>query len=278
MSNFKMGNSKFSRFVNGKGFYIALALCLVAIGTAAYVAVNNGANLYKTLTSSGATTSSTPSKSVATSSIPNWDASNPTKQTNDTVSGVKNDKPGKTGPAASSKPAEQKPHVTSKPEKQTGSVSTQTKSNETSSAAKLVFAYPVGNGDVINAYSGDKPVYDKTMADWRVHDAVDIEAPTGTPVKACASGTVCEVKMDDMYGEEIVIDHGDGLKSIYANLSGKVNVKTGQKVEVGDTIGAVGETAQAETAETAHLHFAMTKDGQAIDPLGTMAGNNGGDN
>lgn len=272
-----MGNSKFSRFVNGKGFYIALALCLVAIGTAAYVAVNNGANLYNTLTASGSTShskigSGTRSGSNATSSIPNWENSNPIKPTNKPVSGVENNKPNKIGSAVSSQPEKQTPHKT------TAASPTKVKPQGTGTAVQMVFMQPVGGGTVVNVYSPDKPVFDKTMNDWRVHDAVDFEAPEGTPVKACASGTVSEVKMDDMYGQEIVIDHGNGIKSIYANLSSKVNVKAGQKVEVGDTIGAVGQTAQAEAAETAHLHFAMTKNGQSIDPLVTISHNGGGDN
>jgi murein DD-endopeptidase MepM/ murein hydrolase activator NlpD len=240
MSNFKIGNSKFSRFVNGRGFYIALALCLVAIGTAAYVAVRNTNNIVDNIQSgSGA------SVAENTSSIPNWDAA----QANTTVSGVSSD-------------------VSSSSSQETSS------SSETSSSAssqKLVYTMPV-TGSVTTAYSDDNPIYDKTMDDWRVHNGVDLAAKEGTPVKACASGTVIEVKVDDMLGQEIVIDHGNGIKSVYANLSNKVNVKKGQSVNVGDTIGAVGETAQAEIALTPHLHFEMTKAGRQIDPLKQISG------
>jgi murein DD-endopeptidase MepM/ murein hydrolase activator NlpD len=244
MSNFKVGNSKFSRFVNGKGFYIALALCLVAIGTAAYIAVNNSTGILNNINSGSGAANTT------TSSIPNWDSQDPTQQTNTTVSGV----------AASSKPAT--------------SSQAQSSSSETqkpSSVEKLVFAMPVA-GSVTTAYSGDKPIFDKTMGDYRVHDGVDIAAAQTTPVKACASGKVIEVKQDDMLGQEVIIDHGSGIKSIYANLTSQVTVKKGQQVEVGDTIGAIGETAIAECAVTPHLHFEITKNGKDVDPLAVISG------
>lgn len=127
-------------------------------------------------------------------------------------------------------------------------------------------------GSVTTAFSGDTPIYDKTMCDWRTHNGVDIAAAEGTPVKACASGTVTDVSVDDMYGQQITIDHGNGIKSRYANLSSQVNVKKGQEVKVGDTIGSIGETAQAEIAVTPHLHFEMTKNGKQVDPLKLISG------
>lgn len=244
MSNFKIGNSKFVRFVNGKGFYIALAICLVAIGTAAYVAVNNSTGLIGTNDSSNVSSKNY----VPSSSIPNWDSgASSAAQTNKTVSGVSASSKSPSSSAASSK------------------------SSESSTPTKLVFTMPV-SGSVLTAFSANKPVYDKTMDDWRVHDGVDITGTEGTPVKACASGTVSEVKVDDMLGQEVIIDHGNGLKSIYANLTNQVTVKKGQKVEVGDTIGAIGETAQAEIAESPHLHIEMTRNGKYIDPLAEISG------
>lgn len=249
MSNFKVGNSKFSRFVNGKGFYIALAICLVAIGTAAYIAVNSANGIIGNIkTGSGIS-----SAKGATSSIPNWDSQNAAKQTGNTVSGVE-DKRRSSKAAASS-------------------ASSTAKQSSSSQAEKLVFAMPVA-GSVITAYSADKPVYDKTMGDWRVHDGVDISANEGTPVKACAAGVVSEIRTDDMLGQEIIITHAGGLKSIYANLTSQVTVKKGQHVDVGDTLGAIGETAQGEVAVKPHLHFEMTRHGVDVDPLAVVSGQN----
>lgn len=244
MSNFKIGNSKFARFVNGKGFYIALAICLVAIGTAAYIAVNNSAGIVNNVKSdSGAS-----SQNSISSSIPNWDSgASSAAQTNTTVSGVADNRNSSSSPSQAPSSA--------------------------SSTAKLVYTMPV-TGSVLTSFSGDKPVFDKTMNDWRTHDGVDIAATEGTPVKACASGTVSDVKVDDEMGQEVVIDHGNGLKSIYANLTNQVTVKKGQSVDAGDTIGCVGETAESEIAVAPHLHFEMTKNGSNIDPLTQISGQN----
>lgn len=250
MSKFKIGNSKFARFMNGKGFYIALAICLVAIGTAAYMAVNNSAGVLNNIKSeSGAS-----SQKSQTSSIPDWDANSSTQQTNKTLIGV----PATTSSASSTTSS-------------SSSSRTSSSAGRESSSTKTVYMLPV-SGSVITTFSGDKLTYDKTMGDWRTHNGVDLAASEGTPVKACASGKVVDVKVDDMLGQEVVIDHGNGLKSIYANLTSQVNVKKGQTVNVGDTIGAVGQTAQAEIAIAPHLHFEMQKNGTDVDPLAVVSG------
>jgi murein DD-endopeptidase MepM/ murein hydrolase activator NlpD len=125
----------------------------------------------------------------------------------------------------------------------------------------------------VTSYSDNKLVYDTTMDDWRVHDFINIASNLGTPVKACADGIVSDVKVDDMLGQEVIIQHGGGITSIYANLTSGVTVKKGQKVEAGDVIGAVGQTAISESALVPHLHFAITKNGQYVDPLATMGKN-----
>ena len=128
-------------------------------------------------------------------------------------------------------------------------------------------------GSLLTEYSADTPIYDKTMNDWRTHTGVDIAANAGTPVKACADGTVLDVKTDDQLGQEVIVQHGGGITSVYANLTAftdKPTVKKGQKVEAGDVIGSVGSTAQAEIGLVPHLHFAMMKDGKYVDPLVTI--------
>ncbi len=249
MSNFKIGNSKFSRFMNGKGFYIALAICLVAIGTAAYIAINNSAGIISNIKSGSGASSG---NFAPSSSIPSWDNNSATKPTDQTVSGVHDNRSSSSTASSSS------------------SSSASSKSNQ-STPSKLVYTMPV-EGTILTAYSGNTPVFDKTMQDWRVHDGVDIAGTVGTPVKACASGTVADVKIDDMLGQEVIIDHGNGLESIYANLSSHVNVKKGQHVDVGYVIGSIGQTAQAEVAIAPHLHFEFTKNGNDVDPLAQISG------
>lgn len=121
-------------------------------------------------------------------------------------------------------------------------------------------------GEVLTAFSVDQLVYNATLADWRTHDGVDISAKPGTTVLAACSGTVTVVEEDPMMGTRVVIDHAGGYQTTYANLQATPAVEEGDLVSAGEIIGAVGTTAKAEAAQSPHLHFSVTKDGDVIDP------------
>ena len=97
------------------------------------------------------------------------------------------------------------------------------------------------------------------------HPGLDINGKVGMPVGAGANGVVALVGMPqgyEGYGLIVVIDHGNGLLSIYAHLS-QTNVGQGQKVEAGDLVGAVGCTG---TCTGPHLHFEVRVNGTPVDP------------
>lgn len=121
-------------------------------------------------------------------------------------------------------------------------------------------------GEVVTAFSVDELVYSPTLEDWRIHDGIDIAASAGTTVLAAAAGTVLAVRDDALMGTTVVIDHGDGHQTTYANLQARPTVSRGDSVSAGQIIGAVGVTAAAESAEGPHLHFSVTRDGDVIDP------------
>lgn len=127
------------------------------------------------------------------------------------------------------------------------------------------FIWPVA-GPVEHPYSMDALVYDRTMQDWRTHDGIDIAAELGTQVKAVASGKVAEIRDDDLFGTTVVLSHRDGLVSVYSNLAALPTVAVGDRVNVGQVIGAVGDTAICEAGEVCHLHFAMLLDSDSVDP------------
>lgn len=132
-------------------------------------------------------------------------------------------------------------------------------------ALPTVYLWPVV-GEIEVPYSMDALTYNVTMSDWRTHDGVDILADAGTVVMAVSAGTVEQVCTDDLYGTMVVIDHGSGLKSCYANLQDMPNVAVGETVKAGQTIGAVGRTALCENGEPYHLHLAMSLNGQSVNP------------
>lgn len=121
-------------------------------------------------------------------------------------------------------------------------------------------------GEVVSAFSVDQLMYNETLDDWRTHDGIDIAAELGTPVAACAKGTVSAVTTDDLMGTTVTIDHGKGMESVYANLSPSLNVQAGTEVDAGTVLGTVGTSAIAESASPSHLHFALREYGVTIDP------------
>jgi murein DD-endopeptidase MepM/ murein hydrolase activator NlpD len=102
---------------------------------------------------------------------------------------------------------------------------------------------------------------------WGVlHPGVDLGAPEGTPFYAAAAGTVVLARWNDGYGNNVQIDHGDGIISVYGHSS-KLIAHEGQKVQAGDLIALVGNTGHSFGA---HLHFEIRKDGKPIEPTGFM--------
>jgi murein DD-endopeptidase MepM/ murein hydrolase activator NlpD len=124
------------------------------------------------------------------------------------------------------------------------------------------------DGTVIKEHDLLHAVYSATMNDYRVHRGVDIETELGSEVVSVADGTVKEVGNDPFMGTTVTIDHGDGLVSIYKNLSPELaqGIKVGKEISEGSVIGNVGESAILEIADEPHLHFELTLKGEPIDP------------
>ncbi|WP_409967092.1 M23 family metallopeptidase [Bengtsoniella intestinalis] len=126
--------------------------------------------------------------------------------------------------------------------------------------------YPL-EGEVISVFSISELTYNQTLGDWRIHDGVDIAAQQGTPVVASCSGTVVMAEDSDLLGTQVVIDHGNGYQTTYANLQTDPMVAEGDVVASGEIIGAVGTTALADSALEPHLHFSVSYNGDVIDPM-----------
>ena len=94
------------------------------------------------------------------------------------------------------------------------------------------------------------------------HRGIDYEVPPGTPVKAPASGVVLFAGPLGLSGTSVVVDHGQGLVSVYSHL-GQTAVRQGESIEAGRTVGASGDTGVAATPQ---LHWAVYLHGVAIDP------------
>ena len=95
-----------------------------------------------------------------------------------------------------------------------------------------------------------------------IHTGLDIANSSGTPIKACASGTIIYSGYKGSYGKMLVIDHGNGVQTYYAHCS-SLYVGTGTYVNQGDVIGAVGNTGNSTGP---HLHLEVRVNGVAKNP------------
>ena len=96
---------------------------------------------------------------------------------------------------------------------------------------------------------------------------MDLAAAAGTPVMAAADGQIYTVYEDDQLGMTVVIRHEGGYTPRYSSLGADVTVSAGQQVSMGQPIGTVGTSALMENALGDHVHFAVTKDDEPVDPM-----------
>lgn len=202
----------------GRGYYIALALCLAAVGTIGYFALRERPVTVK-----------------QQEPAPTLDI-----------------QPAPTQPVV--KPA---PVVIPEPEPQP-------EINEPAELLPQVVS-PL-DGTTVTVFSMTELLYDTTMADWRTHDGIDVQAEEGAAVKTAAGGTVQSVTDDELMGTTVVIDHEGGYSTRYSSLQKDVPVTAGQQVVAGEVIGCVGTTSAAESQMGPHLHFSVSRDGAVIDP------------
>lgn len=128
------------------------------------------------------------------------------------------------------------------------------------------FAGP-GKGDMIWPVKGVitspfgyriHPIYGRQI----LHSGMDIGVDYGTPVKAALDGVVVEADWISGYGNTVIIDHGNGMTTLYGHNE-RLNVETGQNVKQGDIIAYAGSTGNSTGP---HVHFEIRVNGEAVDP------------
>lgn len=131
--------------------------------------------------------------------------------------------------------------------------------------------YPVEFTEITSQFSASRrhPV----LGVSRPHLGVDFAAPTGTPVRAVASGTIVTSGRYGQLGQTVRVEHGGGVTSTYGHLSRIAGrLKEGDAVERGQVVGYVGASGLATGP---HLHFAIDRAGDYVDPIaatGAIAG------
>lgn len=138
-------------------------------------------------------------------------------------------------------------------------VTPQTKPQINPAVKYTTLLMPVNNAQITSVF-GDRsnPI---TRGDER-HKGLDLAAKKGSDIFAAADGTVTLAQRSATYGNYIIIDHGDGLKTLYAHCN-KLYKSVGENVKRGDIIAAVGSTGQSTGP---HLHFEVIKNGEYLNP------------
>lgn len=109
--------------------------------------------------------------------------------------------------------------------------------------------------------------HNATLNNYYEHTGMDFTAAVGTEVLAVDDGVVESIYRDDVLtGTEIVIDHGDGVKTLYRFVDAAENLSVGMEVKQGDVIATVAEATGEEYKDGAHLHFEVVKGGKQVDP------------
>lgn len=279
MSN--LNNSKLSKFLSSKGFYIALAICVVGAGAAAWVAIDTTMNPVSTASdpTSEKKIEDIASEHETEESTADWDFASLNDAQSDTSksaepvetkledilmeSAAEDKSPASSESAETSASSESAQEVFGRREK------SQNSSGSSAEQQPLAYSLPILS-ELFNPYSNGELVKNKTLGDWRTHDGIDLKAEKGTDVMACADGRISRIHDDALWGTCMEIEHAGGLTSIYCGLDkSSLTHQVGDKVSIKDVIGKV-DKVPCEISLDNHLHFALKKDGKWVDPVSTM--------
>lgn len=126
------------------------------------------------------------------------------------------------------------------------------------------FTKPI-SGSIVREFNINELIYYEAIEEWRTHKGVDVK-PEGTlTVNASYGGVVEKVDNSSVMGVEIVINHGNDIKTVYSCLS-STSVKVGDNVEQGQKIGTLGVIENIEMTDVPHLHYEIIVKGENFDP------------
>ncbi len=252
-------NLKGSLFMRGKrfsgeksqksGFYLALAICLVAVGIAAW-------STYEAV-QGYLTAEENPIAEDVRKNIDPEDGENIVKVT---PKPTQKPESNSSGSAAASSQANE-------PQKADAPIKEETPVAENGPLYLIseVMTVPVSSEEVIKPYSKGTPVFSPTMKDWRIHTGTDFKAAAGESVTASGNGIVKDVYTDTLLGNVVSVEHGDYV-FYYCGLGENAEVEVGEIVSAGQKIGEV-TAVPSEAADDLHLHLEVKHDGVYVDPI-----------
>ncbi len=119
---------------------------------------------------------------------------------------------------------------------------------------------------ILEGFSNGELVRSSTTGTWQTHNGTDIAAAEGAEVYAVSNGEVKNVENNALWGTTVVLDHHNGFMTRYCGLAPDLNVQEGQMIVSGETIGTVG-SIDIESSLPPHLHIEMKHHGKYADPV-----------
>ncbi|MGI6031549.1 MAG: peptidoglycan DD-metalloendopeptidase family protein [Eubacteriales bacterium] len=241
--------------VEGKGFYVVMLTCVVTVGITGLVMMQQPSqqpvdtSLQQPAMASPQTEEQSPAEPSTTVPASQEPESQPSPE----------QQPEPAEPSGEPQPSETEVSPVSEPSQEAQPVMQQEEE-------EITLYRPPVTGAIARMHTDGVLQYDKTMGDYRTHNGVDLHAELGTEVLACAEGTVTDLYEDPLLGVTLVVDHGNGIQSKYANLDPQTLVQPGDVVERGQALALVGQSALGECREESHLHFEMWEAGLCCDP------------
>lgn len=239
-----MKRNRFMEFLNSKGQYVAIFAFIVVAGICAGTAAYNKGSKADDSEAAKSPISQT-SEPVLTNKNAKTEENTETPSTNKAQE-----------TQAETKDNTQQPAAEDEAEK--------TISDDEDENIDIALSWPV-KGDIILGYSPNSLVYDPTLDQYRTNDSIYIAADEGTNVLAAADGVVSEVVEDETKGNYVVIEHENGWKTTYSQLS-DIDVSEGSAVSKGDVLGVVANPSVYSSAMGSHIEFMVTLDDVTVDP------------
>lgn len=129
-------------------------------------------------------------------------------------------------------------------------------------------SWPI-SGTVLISYSMERTVYFETLQQYKYNPGIVIAAAVGDEITSASSGIITEVSEDAEIGKYVKVDMGNGYEVVYGQLQ-NVAAYVGLAVDVGSVLGYVAEPTKYFSAEGPNAYFALTKNGEPVDPLAPL--------
>lgn len=250
-----------------KGFYTALGISAIMIGSACYFAYDQGEKLTEEFTAQNSISESEAAVDRKIDNIPKiTTAYKPVTQTTAKVSAA-------TAPPVATAP----PIITTavveiiEDYEQPVDVEIEQETVYVGASKMENVKAPLSDMDnVLAMFSGGELVKSITTGSWQTHNGIDIAAEVGSEVYAVSNGEIMEIDNDPVWGVTVLLDHHNGYVTRYCGLSNGLEVQLGDMMVSGDLIGTVGNTADIESALSPHLHIEILHNGNYIDPLSEL--------